>query len=392
MKNSIKILLILITTSLFIACGGGEEKGSIDQIIDSKDLTQMNEKRAEVAAERAEITEQLDQLDAAIATLDTNKKLPLVSVQQIQADTFDHYIEVQGDVMTDQNIVIYPEFSGILKKIHVKMGDRVREGQLMATIDDGGLRKQLQAAESQAELAKTTFERQERLWKKDIGSEMQFLNAKTQAESSQKQVEQLREQLAKAQVKAPFSGIVDDIIADEGQLLAPGQSPIIRVVNLSKMYVKSDVPETYLSTVTRGKKVMVHLPVLDTTIMAIVSKISNYISPDNRTFKIEIDLPFKNNMIKPNLMAKIKINDYRNEQAFLVPQGLISENSEGSQYLYKIEMSKDGKTGVAQKVIINTGLKQGDMIEVKKGLIANDFVINEGARTVKDQQEVEIIK
>lgn len=392
MKNSIKILSILIATSFFIACGGGEETGSIDQIIDSKDLTQMNDKRAEVAAEKAEITEQLEQLDAAIAALDTNKKLPLVSVRQIQADTFDHYIEVQGDVMTDQNIVIYPEFSGILKKIHVKMGDRVSEGQLMATIDDGGLRKQLQAAESQAELAKTTFERQERLWKKDIGSEMQFLNAKTQAESSQKQVEQLREQLAKAQVKAPFSGIVDDIIADEGQLLAPGQSPIIRVVNLSKMYVKSDVPETYLSTVSRGKKVMVYLPVLDTTIIATITKVSNYISPDNRTFKIEIDLPSKNNMIKPNLMAKVKINDYRNEQAILVPQGLISENSEGSQYLYKAKMSRDGKTAVTEKVIIKTGLKQGDMIEVKEGLMANDFVIKEGARTVKDQQEVEIIK
>lgn len=392
MKNSIKIFSILIATSFFIACGGGEETGSIDQVIESKDLTQMNAKRAEVAAEKAEITNQLEELDAAIAALDTNKKLPLVTVRQIEADTFDHYIEVQGDVMTDQNIVIFPEFAGILKKIHVKMGDRVSEGQLLATIDDGGLRKQLQAAESQAELAKTAFERQERLWKKDIGSEMQYLNAKTQAESSQKQVEQLKEQLAKAQVKAPFSGIVDDIIADEGQLLAPGQSQIIRVVNLSKMYVKSDVPETYLSTVKRGKKVMVHLPVLDTTIMATVTKVSNYISPDNRTFKIEIDLPSKNNMIKPNLMAKVKINDYRNEKAILVPQGLISENSEGSQYLYKAEMSKDGKTGVAQKVIIKTGLKQGDMIEVKEGLMANDFVIKEGARTVKDQQEVEIIK
>lgn len=391
MKNTIKLFSILLAASYLVACGGGET-ASLDEVLASKDLEQLNTKRAEVAESKKEIEEQLELIDAVIAELDTNKKLPLVTLDTLQSENFDHYVEVQGDVMTDQNIMIYPEFAGILKKIHVKMGDKVSEGQLLATIDDGGLREQLQAAEYQAELAKTTFERQERLWKKDIGSEIQYLNAKTSAQSSQKTVEQLKEQLKKAQVKAPFSGIVDDVIADEGQLLAPGQSSIIRIVNLSKMYVKSDVPESYLATVSKGKKVNVHFPVLDTVFKANVSEVSNYINPDNRTFKIEVDLPSAGGIVKPNLMAKVEINDYNSENAILVPQSLISENSVGSQYLYKAEMNKDGKTAIARKVFIKTGLRQGDMIEVIEGLASNDIVIKEGARTVKDKQEVEISK
>lgn len=390
MKNIIKNVILLAFSTLIIACGG--EVGSLDKVLASEDLEKLNAKRTEIAVQKAEVMEQLEMIDAAIARLDTNKKLPLVTIAQLSAQTFEHYLEVQGDVMTDQNIMVYPEFSGILKKVHVKMGDRVTKGQLLATIADGGLQEQLQSAKYQAELAKTTFEKQERLWKKNIGSEIQYLNAKTNAQSSQKAVEQILEQLNKTQVKAPFTGIVDDVIADEGQLLAPGQTPILRVVNLSEMYVQSDVPESYLSTVAKGKKTKVHFEVLDTTFMAKISEVSNYINPDNRTFRIEVDLPNAGGMVKPNLMAKIKINDYTSENAILVPQSLISENSEGSQYLYRANVKPNGKTAIAEKVIIKTGLKQGDMIEVLQGLKANDAVIQEGARTVKDKQEVEIIK
>lgn len=390
MRNTIKYLAILFITSSIVACGGNEETVSLEEILESNDLEQIEERRTKISEERKELNAKLEQIDAAIAKLDTNKKFPLVTTNAIEIQNFNHYVEVQGDVMTDQNLVVYPEFQGILKKVHVKMGDKVSEGQLLATIDDGGLREQLQSLKYQAELAKTTYERQERLWKKNIGSEIQYLNAKTNSQASQKAVEQAREQLEKAEVRAPFTGIVDDIIADEGQLLAPGQSPIIRIVNLSNMYVKSDVPESYLASVTQGKMVKVHFPVLDTVLMAEVSKVSNYINPDNRTFKIEIDLPNAANMVKPNLMAKVEINDYTNPTAILVPQSLISENSEGSQYLYKANLKSGGKTAIAQKVLIETGVKQGDFIEILNGLSSDDVIIAEGARTVKDQQEVEI--
>ncbi len=393
MKNTIKYLAILFIASSIVACDGEQEETiSLEEILQSNDLDQINERRNLLAANRTELNDQLAMIDAAIAKLDTNKKLPLVTINEIKAQNFNHYVEVQGDVMTDQNIVVYPEFQGILKEVHVKMGDRVSEGQLLASIDDGGLREQLQSLEYQAELAKTTYERQERLWKKNIGSEIQYLNAKTNSQASQKAVEQVREQLKKAQVKAPFTGVVDDVIADKGQLVSPGQSPIIRIVNLSNMYVQSDVPESYLATVTQGKMVKVHFPVLDTTLVAAVSKVSNYINPDNRTFKIEIDLPNAANMVKPNLMAKVEVNDYTNADAILVQQSLISENSEGSQYLYKANLKSGGKTAIAQKVLIETGVKQGDLIEILSGLNSEDAIIAEGARTVKDQQEVEIIK
>lgn len=357
MKN----ILILSTVLLLASCGGGEEKSA---------NTSNEETPVEAKA--------------------TEKKLPLVSTFNAKEEVFNHYVELQGSVETDQNILIYPEFQGKLIKFDKEMGDPVSKGQTVALIDDGGVRQQLAQLEEKAALSKITYERQKRLWDQKIGSELDFLRAETTFNADTEAVNQLKKQLEKATVVAPFSGIVDETLADEGQLVSPGQTPLFRLINLNKMYIHADVPETYLATIKKDKKVLVELSVLDTIIETSVAKVSNYISPDNRTFKVEIDVPNQGGLIKPNLTARLKVNDYTNEKAILIPQSIISEDSEGKQYVYKT-ISSGSKTTVS-KAFIETGKKQGDAIEVLSGLMNNDSVVLEGARIVKDQQEVKIIK
>ena len=390
MKTRIKLSSITLLLLTISACGGGEENLDVDTVLASKDLAQIEVLTTKLNAEKLAIEEDINRLMELAGQLDSNKKLPLITSLSLNPQKFQHYVEIQGDVMTDQNILVFPEYQGILKKVNVKMGDRLQSGQTIGLIDDGGLKESIDAQKSLVDLAKTTFERRERLWKKDIGSEIQYLAAKSDYESAQKSMENMQAQLAKAAITAPYSGIVDEVLTDEGQLVAPGQTPIVRLVNLDEMYVEADVPESYLATVTQNKTVIVHFPVLDTSIEASVNKTSNYINPDNRTFRIEVELPETNLAVKPNLMAKLKVNDYTNEKSILIPQNLISENASGDQYVYVI--SNDGGKMIAHKTIISTGLQQNDYVEVTSGLKEGDLIVEEGARTVKDGQEVKIIK
>jgi len=386
MKN-----LVAIASLVFLAaCGAGGNK-SVDVLIEKGDMNALQAKKTELSAVLREHQAQITQIETYIASKDSTKKLPLVSLYKIESQNFSHFVELQGSVETDQNIVVYPEFSGTLLRFTVGMGDRVTKGQTVAFIDDGGLRMQLAQVEQKAALSKTTYERRKRLWEQKIGSEIEFLAAETQYMADAQMVKQMKEQVGKAEVTAPFTGIIDETIADEGQIVSPGATPLFRIVNLSNMFIKADVPEKYLATIKKGRTVKVDLPVLDTMIEATIDKVSNYINPANRTFRVEVLISNKDGVIKPNLTAKLMINDYRNEKAILIPQSIISENSEGKQYVYRAT-TNGGKTTVVQKAIIETGVKQGDYIEVLKGLAFNDAVVQDGARTVKENQEVEIIK
>ncbi len=387
MKN---IIYLIIASTLLIACSG-KSKQTVEDIISSGDIESIRAKRSEIEKEKTAINESLKQLDEAIDKLDHSKRLPLVTTLKVTQQKFEHYLELQGSVQTKQNIVLNPETSGILQKIYVMQGQFVKKGTLLAQIDDGGLAQQLAQLQIQADLAKTTFERQQRLWDQKIGSEMQFLQAKSNYEAQERALEQLKIQLDKSFIRAPFDGFVDDIITEEGSVVAPGQSQIIRIVNLSNMYIEVDVPESYISSIEKGKKVKIHLPILNKNIDSKVRQASNYINPANRTFKIEIPVPNKEKDVKPNLTARIKINDYTNDQAVLVPQRLISENANGEQYVYLIKDKNDKNEAITTKAIIKTGKTQGDVIEVLKGLNSGDEIIKDGARSVREGQAIKII-
>ena len=386
------IYLLLLSALVFASCGE-ENKQTIDDVIASKDLVQIRAKKAELDKQSQTVQAQIKQLNELIEKLDSTKKVPLVTTIALKTEEFNHFLELQGNVTTKQNVLIYPEIPGTLEKVYVKEGQNVTKGQILATIDDGGLGQQVAQLESQAALAKTTYERQKRLWEQKIGSEIQYLQTKTSYESQMKAVAQLKAQLAKATIRAPFSGIIDDVIKDQGTVVAPGGpgSEVFRIVNLSNMYIEADVPETYLTDVTVGKSVELTFPVLGKTIDTKVRQTSNYINPNNRTFNVEIPVPNADKSIKPNLTAKLKINDYTNTEAILIPQSIISENAQGQQYVYKVE-NINGDLGVAKQTIVKTGKTQGDVIEILEGVSVGDQLIDAGARSVKNGQEVQVTK
>lgn len=385
MKNSIYIFIFSL---LLFSCGNEDER-NVEEVIATNDLEQIRAKKRELSSEQSEIAAKIDQLDAAITRLDPATNIPRVSVQAVNDTIFRHFTRVQGDVSTRQNIVIYPEFSGVLTDILVTEGQRVSSGQLLATIDDGGLRSQLAQLEAQAALAKTTFERQQRLWEQKIGSEIQFLEAKTTYQSAQNAVEQLRSQLAKSNVRAPFSGIIDEVLTDEGQVVSPGQNPLFRLVNLQNMFVEAAVPETYLNQIKTGTPVIVEIPAINRTYEGAVKQVGNYINPTNRTFEIEVSIPNEEGLVKPNLIATVRLQDYMKENALVIPEAAIQTNAAGEQMVYVFQ-PRDENTGVAERVRIETGYIQDNMVEVTAGLESGDEVIVEGARNLRDQQTVQV--
>ena len=387
MKN---ISYFLFLAMLLTACGGNEEK-SISDLITEGNLETLRSKKNEISESYKSLGQDIKRLDSAIALQTGEGNLPLISTITAKAEKFDHFLELQGDVSTKQNVLIYPEMPGTLQRVYVKEGQRVTKGQLLAAIDDGGMASQLSQLETQAALAKTTFERQERLWNQKIGSELQYLQAKTNYEAAQSTVKQVRSQLGKSNIRAPFSGIIDNVIKDQGTVVAPGPgSEVFRIVNLSNMYIEVDVPETYLGDIKKGNTAMVYFPVLGDTIISKIRQTGNFINPGNRAFKVEVPVPNRNNSIKPNLTAKVSLNDYSSEAAVLVPQGVISENAEGQQYLY-VASDKEADKATAKRKIITTGRTQGNMVEVLSGITAGDLLIKEGARSVKDGQNVQLL-
>ena len=384
------ILLSLWASLSLLSCQ--EKKQTVEEVIATNDLAQLRAQRAAIGDQHQALSQDLEALDRAIGKLDQNEKLSLVTALVISPERFEHYLQVQGDVATKQNIVLYPQFSGQLQTLHVSVGDQVKKGNLLATLDDNGMAQQLNQLMVQEALAKTTFERQEKLWHQNIGSELQYLQAKTQYEAQRSLTQQVAQQLEKSKIVAPFDGTIDAVLAEAGTVVSAGMSPVFRLVNLSNMYLKADVPEGYLNDVVAGKKVIVNFPVLRLEVPSKIRSVGRYINPDNRTFSVEVDLPNKKAQIKPNLTAQININDYTNDQALLVPQSVISENAAGEQYVYTTQYDQERNQSMAKKQMVVTGKTEGDFVEIIQGIQPGDTVIAEGARSVKDGQPISILK
>jgi len=385
-----KIIPLILVMLILSSCGKKDET-TVESVIESKDLKSIRLKKSEMVVQQNEIKEQIKRLDIAISELDDLRKVPLITTFIVKEAVFNHYLEIQGNVTTKDLLVIYPEFSGILTHVYIKEGQWVNKGQVLGKIDDGGLSQQLAQLNIQVELAKTTFERQQRLWDQKIGSEMQYLQAKSNYEAQTQAIGQLERQVSKTTVTAPFSGTIDDVLTEQGSVVLTGQTPLMRIVNLNNMYIVTDVPEKYVSNITKNKRVEVEFPVLGKKIDSKVRQVGSFINPSNRTFKVEVAIPNKEKSIKPNLTAKLRINDYTNPKALLIPQSIISENANGEQYIYVIKNKTSNSEAIAEKVIIETSLTQGDVIEVITGLEPGMEIIQEGARSVNDGQKVKII-
>ena len=386
-----KKLAAILSVSLLLAACGNENKKSVDDLIEEGNLKEIRARKSELSKEQSAITSDINKLDEAINTLDKNKNLNLVTVITLKDSTFEHFAEVQGNVATDENIIIYPEYSGILKNVYVKEGDRVNKGQVLAKIDDGGLSSQVAQAQAQATLAKTTYERQKRLWEQNIGSEIQFLEAKTNFEATQKAAEQLQSQLAKTTVTAPFSGVIDNIISNQGEVVSPGQSQLFRIINLNNMYVEAAVPENYLPKIQRGTFVKVMISSVNKEYDGKVTDVGSNINANNRTFRVKIAIPNPDKLIRPNQIATILLNDYTAASAITIPESTIQKNAMGESLVYTLERKTDS-TGVAQKNVIETGYVYNNMMEVTEGLSPGEILIVEGSKSLRDGQEVKISK
>ena len=372
-----KKIFLLTTLSIFLfSCGNKENKQSIDTLIAAKNVKELQAKKAILQADISKIEE-------ALATLDTKTDEALVTVATIKDTVFSHYLEVQGSVDTKENILVQPEFSGILTSLNVKAGQKVVKGQILGRVDDNGMSQQLASLENSYALAKTTFERQKNLWDQKIGSEIQYLQAQNQMITAQKGVSQFRAQLSKTLIRAPFSGTIDEVFVEKGQVVAPSQKGLMRIVNLGNMFVSTSVPESYIGKLKIGDNVEVFLTSLNKIYQGKVRQVGNFINPSNRSFGVEVSIPNPDNLLRPNQVAKLKIIDYTNKDAVVVPTNVIQEDGKGNKYVYIVEGS-DGKTGTAKKVIVDVGKSSDNVTEIISGLSADDVIVTDGANTISE--------
>nr|WP_315194839.1 efflux RND transporter periplasmic adaptor subunit [uncultured Flavobacterium sp.] len=374
MKKALILTTLLI---ILIACNSSDKKQSIDAIIASKDIKA-------ITAKKAELQSQLTQIDEALATLDVNKEVvALVTAVKLKDTTFNHYLEIQGSINTNENVLVQPEFPGNLVELNVKAGQKVSKGQVLGRTDDGGMSQQLASAENQYALAKTTFERQKNLWSQKIGSEIQYLQAQTQMVSAQKGVAQIKAQIAKTVIRAPFSGTIDEVFVEKGEVVTASPKGLMRIVNLGNMYVSTSIPETYIGKLKIGTEVDVFLTSLNKTYKGKVRQIGNFINPNNRSFGIEVSVPNPDNLLRPNQVAKLKVIDYVSKNAVVVPTNVIQQDGKKNNFVYTVANST-GKTGIAKKVTVKTGQSSDNVTEILSGLDSDAIIVTEGMNTISD--------
>jgi RND family efflux transporter MFP subunit len=385
-----KKFYISILTLIIISCNSSGSS-SITSLIDNGDLDGLKKRKKEYVDTMNTMQVELNEINDGIAFLDENEKLTLVSNYEIKEKVFNSYMEAQANLKTRKNVLILPEFQGTLEQIFVNEGQNVKKGKLLAEINDSGLKEQLEQLTIQANFAKENFERTERLWNNNIGSEIQFLKSKTDFESSQKMVEQMKDRLAKTKIYAPFDGEVDEIISNQGSNLIPGVSQILRLVNLDKIYAEASVSEKYISFIEEGTEAIVQVPLLGKEIKSQIIQTGNFINPSNRTFRVEVPVENIDNKIKQNLDAKIKINIYSKKDAVVIPLRIVREDASGRNFVYV--MNQDVKEGVyvTAKTFISLGNKNNTDVEVTEGLKIGDMLVLEGASIVEDSQRVKLI-
>ena len=387
-----KTIISLSFSLLLMACGQETEKAVSSITVNKGTLDELQIQKANYTLQIKELTLALDSLNQKLEKMSGGQKRVLVTALEIKSQIFNHTIEIQANIKTRQNLQLFPEFGGRLNQILVKEGQEVKKGTLLAVIDDAGLQDQLDQMKLQLQLVKTTFERTQRLWDQKIGSEMMYLEAKTRFKSQQKQVAQMRNQLSKTKIYAPFSGVIDEIIARKGSTLAPGMTPIMRIVNLDNMYVESDVPENYLANITKGSLAKVSIPVLNVTQNTVVRQTGNFIQPNNRTFRVEAPIKNPTGMIKPNLNARLSIVDYSNLEALMIPFRVIRKNAKGNSFVFILTGQEENNGYIAEQRFVTLGMSKDELVEITKGVNTEDLIVDEGVSLLVTGQKVKRIE
>jgi membrane fusion protein (multidrug efflux system) len=307
----------------------------------------------------------------------------LVSTIPVAKKDFQHFVDIQGTVQSDDYVNVTSEVPGRILQMNWKEGQYVRKGQLVASLDMEQVDKQIAELNKSLELAQDVYERQKRLWDQDIGSEMQFLQAKNSKERLEKSLETVKFQMTKAKVYAPISGVVEMVNLKSGEVAAPGV-PIVQILNTNKVKVVAAVPENYLQAVKKGEEVVIRFPALNMEKKARISRIGTTINPTNRTFEVEVDLVNKKELFKPNLLAQMMINDISIKDAVTIPLVLLQQDVSGKSFVYITEKTKEGNA--AKKVFVETGDSYNDDIVITKGLTGTEVLIGEGSRGIANRE------
>ncbi|KXX68347.1 efflux RND transporter periplasmic adaptor subunit [Flammeovirga sp. SJP92] len=377
-------LITLLSVASFVSACGGEDENSIEA------------KKAQLI----EYQQQLVKLESDIHTLEAEIKdlggdkaeantLKPVTVFDVKASTFNHFVDVPGDVTSNRNVVVAPETTGRIIRRYVREGAYVKRGQYLAKLDVELVQKQIDEVKTSLELAEVLYEKQDKLWKQGIGSEVQYLQAKNNKESLEAKLESLKEQENKGYVVAPISGKVDEIFMKEGEMGPAGQ-PYARLVDISNIEVVAEVSEAYSRVVKQGDKVKVKFPMLEIERDMKVDVVGQTINQLNRTFKIRMRISEKGLDIKPNTMAVVTINDFSKENAVAIPSNLVQKNTKGETFTYILE-NKEGKQNVVRKVEIETGKSYRGNTMVTSGIKAGMRVINKGYSEVINGEQVRIV-
>jgi membrane fusion protein, multidrug efflux system len=348
----------------------------------SKQVSDEESKRSELQKYKQQLTE----LEAKISALENDlagskrDERVKISVTELEKQRFEHFIEVTGKVEADLDVDVSPESAGVIETVLVTEGQQVSKGQVLGRLNTDALERNLDEMKIQLELAETNFQRQKNLWDQNIGSEMQFLQAKTNKESMEKRIEGLKAQIKMSEIKSPVDGVVDIVYQKNGEIGSP-QIPFAKVLNIGTVKIYADVSETYLTKVNQGDTVKIKFPALDREMKAPIHRIGNTIDPNNRTFRIRIDLKNHDRMIKPNLVSVIRIRDYLAEDAIVLPSLYLKEDFRG-KYTFIVENEPGNER--AKKVYVETGKTNNNRTEVVEGLIAGMKIISEGYSQVTD--------
>lgn len=376
--KAIRISTLFVLAALVVASCGPKE----DNELEAK-KARVDEARNEIKALHDEIAA----LEKEIAAIDpeygkAQDRAALVTTVAAAKSDFSHKIEVRGNVQSRTNVYVSAESMGQLTAVNIVEGQSVRKGQVLATIDSETIEKNIAEVETQLEFATTVYQKRERLWKQNIGTEIDYLQAKNNKESLEKSLETLQTQLEKTKIKAPFSGTIEEVPVSAGQIVQPG-TQIAFLVSNENMYIHAEVSEAFVGKFNRGDVVNVSVPALGESFESTITSIGSVINAASRTFTVEVKLPKVDAYLKTNLVTILELTDYHVDEAVVIPSRIIQEDLQGN-FVYKVNGSK------AEKVHIKLGKTYDSHTEVVAGLAGGESIVDKGARTVADGTTISI--
>lgn len=376
MKPMLKFLPLSLIVLLAYSCSSGSGEG-------------LDAKKAELEklkAESTELAESIKELETEIAALDPEfakqgQKTILITTANAKKGNFEHFVEVTGSVLSKKNVSISAEASGLVLEVPAVEGMRASRGQILARINAESIQRNIDELQNSLDLATTLFEKQERLWNQQIGTEVQYLEAKNRKEGLERSLNTLKTQLDKGVIRAPFDGTVETVQVRAGELVQPGM-PMFQFVGENDLFIEADISEAYIGVLSKGDSVDVSFPSLNEEFKTKVSSLGTIINPNNRTFKVEVVLPKMKNL-KPNMIAVLRIKDYENTDGVIVPSHLILSDNKGD-YIFIVA------DNVAKKTYVKRGKTFGDESEILEGLAGTEVLVDKGFREVGDNFNVNI--